>query len=53
VVLRGVGDSSTRSVRDLDARICQASDLDRSDQQQDEYRQDKGEFYEGLPFVFT
>jgi hypothetical protein len=53
VVLRGIGDSSTRSIGDLDTRIGQTSDLDRSDQQQNEYRQDKSEFYEGLPFVPT
>jgi hypothetical protein len=53
VALRGEGDSGTRSIGDLDAGIGKPSDLDRSDQQQDKYRQDKSEFYEGLPFVLT
>jgi hypothetical protein len=52
VVLRGIGDSSTRGFRDLDTCVCQASDFHDPDQQQNEYRHDQGELYEGLPFVF-
>ncbi len=53
MALRGVGNSCTSSVGDLDARIGQASDLGYTNEQKDEYRQDKSEFYEGLPSVFT
>jgi hypothetical protein len=52
VVLRGIGDSGTRGIGDLDAGICQAPDLGGADQQQDKYREDKGELDKGLSFVF-
>jgi hypothetical protein len=52
VALRGIGDSGTCGIGDLDARICQTSDLGCTDQQQDKDRQHKGELYEGLPFIF-
>jgi hypothetical protein len=51
--LRRIGDAGTRSIGDLDARIRQASDLGYTDHQQNQYRQYKGEFYEGLPTVLT
>jgi len=52
VVLRGIGNSGTRSIGDLDAGIRQTSDLGCTDQQEDKDRQHKGELYEGLSFIF-
>jgi hypothetical protein len=51
MVLRRVRNSGARCIGDLDARIRQASDLRYAHQQQDKYRKDKGELYEGLSFV--
>jgi hypothetical protein len=53
VVLRGIRDSRTSGVADLDAGIGQAPDLNCSYEQKDKYRQYKGELYKSLPFVLT
>jgi hypothetical protein len=51
VALRGVRNSRTSSIGDLNARICEASDLRYPNQHQDKYRQNKGKFYKRLSFV--
>jgi hypothetical protein len=53
VSLCSIGNTGASCVVHLDGSECQAPDLDRSDQQQDEYRQHKSEFHEGLAGIFT
>jgi hypothetical protein len=53
VALHGIRDSSACGVGDFDVGIGYAPHLDSSHEQENEYRQYQGEFYEGLTSVLA
>jgi hypothetical protein len=51
MALHGIRDAGSRGIGNFDVGIRQTRDLDSADDQQNEHRQYKGEFYKGLPIV--